>query len=82
MTSVFRQWTIDAHDIERLAGFWSGALDYRIESDGSDGRTCHLLPREDAPAGAPTVWVQHAGDPFVVLRDPEGNEFCILRDPH
>lgn len=53
MTSVFRQWTIDAHDIERLARFWSGALDYRIESDGSDGPTCHLLPREDAPAGAP-----------------------------
>lgn len=25
---------------------------------------------------------QSPDDPFVVLRDPEGNEFCILRDPH
>ncbi|MFO6454178.1 MULTISPECIES: hypothetical protein [unclassified Aeromicrobium] len=50
MTSVFRQWTIEAHDIER-------------DVDAEVRR------------------LQSPDDPFVVLRDPEGNEFCILRDP-
>ncbi len=93
MTCSIRQWTLDVHDLELMAASWSGALGYRIASDG-DG-TCHLIPQPAAPPETPTVWLQHAGspktvknrnhpdlrpdDPFVVLRDPEGNEFCVLR---
>ena len=62
MTSVFRQWTIDAHDIDRLV----------------DAEVRRLL---DFGATHADVG-QSPDDPFVVLRDPEGNEFCILRDPH
>ncbi|MFS0886949.1 VOC family protein [Aeromicrobium sp. 179-A 4D2 NHS] len=122
MTAVIRQWTIDARDIDLMARFWAEALGYRLERDG-DGPTCHLWPPDDAPEGAVTVWVQHAGEPkttknrahvdlrpadgdvdreverllslgatyadvgqgpdeaFVVLRDPEGNEFCVLKVP-
>lgn len=121
MTCSIRQWTIDAHDIDLMADFWSEALGYHIETDDNGEGTCHLLPPAAAPRGAPTVWIQHAGeakttknrahpdlrvnhgdadtevnrlvslgathadvgqspdDPFVVLRDPEGNEFCVLR---
>lgn len=121
MTSSIRQWTLDAHDIDLLASFWSQVLGYTIEADDNGLGTCHLLPPPVAPRGTPTLWIQHAGepkttknrahldlhldhgdvdveverlvalgathadvgqsptDPFVVLRDPEGNEFCLLR---
>jgi predicted enzyme related to lactoylglutathione lyase len=120
MTSQFRQWTLDAHDVGRMAAFWSAALGYRIDRD--EGGSVHLLPPADQPE-LWTVWLQptdaakagknrnhpdlvpvdddvdaeverllglgatHAdvgqtGDEgFVVLADPEGNEFCLLRRP-
>ena len=32
--------------------------------------------------GATRLWVSDdADDPFVVLADPEGNEFCVVRTP-
>lgn len=32
--------------------------------------------------GATRLWVSDdPDDPFVVLGDPEGNEFCVVRDP-
>ena len=114
MTVRFAQWTLDVHDVERMLGFWSAALEYEIDGD-------HLRPPRDAEPGSPTVWLQYtdavkrdklrghvdlyvvadgdvnaevdrliglgaarvdvgqAGDEgFVVLADPEGNEFCIL----
>jgi hypothetical protein len=119
MTSRFAQWTLDVHDIDTMATFWSQALGYRIER-GNKG-DAHLWPPDDAPPQALSVWLQpttapkrdknrnhpdlvaadgsveaevdrllalgatHAdvgqtGDEgFVVLADPEGNEFCILR---
>jgi hypothetical protein len=119
MTARIAQWTLDVHDAELMARFWSQALGYRIEpsSDGSP----HLRPPDDAAEGELSVWLQagagakrdknrnhpdlvavdgdveaevdrlvalgarradvgQTGDEgFVVLADPEGNEFCVLR---
>ena len=37
--------------------------------------------REVEAMGATRLWVSDdADDPFVVLADPEGNEFCIVRE--
>jgi predicted enzyme related to lactoylglutathione lyase len=45
-------------------------------------------PDEEAEArriealGATRLWVsEDPDDPFVVLADPEGNEFCVVRNP-
>jgi catechol 2,3-dioxygenase-like lactoylglutathione lyase family enzyme len=119
MTARIVQWTLDVHDLELMAQFWSAVLGYRIDQE-RDG-TLHLLPPDEAPPGTLTVWLQPAADakvtknrnhpdlrpdgsvedevarlldlgathadvgqkdsdPFVVLRDPEGNEFCILHN--
>ncbi|HEY0538790.1 MAG TPA: VOC family protein [Actinoallomurus sp.] len=116
--SRIAQWTLDVHDVELMALFWSQALGYRVEA-GRDG-SASLLPPEDAGPGALSVWLQPTShskldknrnhpdlrtdgdvdaeverlvalgahhvdigqtdaDPFVVLADPEGNEFCVLR---
>ncbi|MEJ3747668.1 VOC family protein [Actinomycetes bacterium KLBMP 9797] len=118
MVSHIAQWTLDVHDVDRMAEFWSRALGYDI--DKTDEGNVHLVPRQP---GAPTIWLQptsavkrdklrghldlavdgepaaevarllalgarrvdigQSGDePFTVLADPEGNEFCLLnRDP-
>jgi predicted enzyme related to lactoylglutathione lyase len=113
---------IDAHDPERLARFWAGALDYKIEYDSiqdpdDDGssREVVLVPQtgsgatlgfyevhdektvknrlhfdlrpEDQNAevdrleqlGARRVDIGQGDVTWVVMADPEGNEFCILR---
>jgi hypothetical protein len=116
--SRIAQWTLDVHDVELMARFWSQALRYRIEA-GRDG-SASLVPPEDAGPGALSVWLQPTShpkrdknrnhpdlrtdgdveteverlvalgarrvdvgqadtDPFVVLADPEDNEFCVLR---
>jgi predicted enzyme related to lactoylglutathione lyase len=121
MVARIAQWTLDAHDVDLLARFWSQALGYRI--DQGDDDCAKLYPPPDAPPEALTVWLQHTTtpkvgknrnhpdlnidgddidgeverlvglgarhvdvgqteqDPFVVLADPEGNEFCVLRNP-
>ncbi|WP_433065331.1 VOC family protein [Dactylosporangium sp. CS-033363] len=116
MVSSFAQWTLDVHDVHRMAGFWSQVLGYDIEPD-DDGEGAHLRPRDGARR--PSVWLQPTDAPkvgknrdhpdlvadgdvhaeierllalgatqadvgqqgdegFIVLRDPEGNEFCLL----
>jgi hypothetical protein len=120
MVSRFDQWTLDVHDVDKMAAFWAAALGYRIEP-GDDG-DAHLRP----PAGTSgllSVWLQPTDAPkrgknrdhpdlvvedgdvdtevrrlvalgasradvgqkgdegFVVLADPEGNEFCLLHRP-
>jgi hypothetical protein len=102
----------DSRDPERLAGFWCGALGYRIVSaeeggvsiasgDGSgwgidflevpDDKVVknrlHLDLRPDdqeaevkrvLDLGATRVDIGQGDASWVVLADPEGNEFCIL----
>ncbi|NUT38261.1 MAG: VOC family protein [Hamadaea sp.] len=118
MTSRIRQWTIDVHDLDVMAEFWSQALGYQVDK-GGDG-SAKLFSGQP---GDPTVWLQptagakrdknrthpdlnvtdgdvdtevdrllglgarHADvgqtgeEGFVVLADPEGNEFCLLYGP-
>ena len=120
MTSRIEQWTLDVHDVSRMADFWSQVLGYEIEK--TDGASVHLYPPAAANPAAPSVWLQASAatkrdknrnhpdlrvdgenfdaevdrvvalgarhvdvgqtgeEPFVVLADPEGNEFCILHD--
>jgi predicted enzyme related to lactoylglutathione lyase len=119
MVSRIGQWTLDVQDVERMAGFWSQALGYRIVPD-EDSESVHLHPPAEAGPRAPTVWLQACAGPktgknrdhpdlvadadpeteaerlvglgarrvdlgqpadasFIVLADPEGNEFCVLR---
>ncbi|MFI5897303.1 VOC family protein [Actinoplanes sp. NPDC051513] len=57
MVSRFAQWTLDVHDVEQMAEFWSAALGYRIDR-GEDG-TVHLWP----PEGGLSVWLQRTDAP-------------------
>jgi catechol-2,3-dioxygenase len=122
MTVRITQWTLDVHDVDLMARFWSQALGYSVRK-GKDG-SAKLVP----PDGGLYVWLQPTTDPkrtknrnhpdlnviedvgtreaaeaeadrlvalgarrvdvgqtgdegFVVLADPEGNEFCILHGP-
>jgi hypothetical protein len=122
VTARIAQLTLDVHDVEVMAGFWSQALGFEARM-GEDG-CAKLYPPADAPAEVTTIWLQattepkrgkirlhfdlrplagdvdseverlltlgathadvgqQADDPFVVLADPEGNEFCVLlREP-
>jgi predicted enzyme related to lactoylglutathione lyase len=56
MTSRFAQWTLDVHDVDRMARFWSAALGYRIERE--DDGSAHLVP----PDGGLSVWLQPTVD--------------------
>jgi len=45
VVSRFDQWTLDVHDVDRMAAFWSQALGYRIEpDDDGGGATCVRRP--------------------------------------
>jgi predicted enzyme related to lactoylglutathione lyase len=57
MVSRFAQWTLDVHDVDRMAAFWSAALGYRIER-GVDG-DAHLRPPDDGLS----VWLQPTDAP-------------------
>jgi len=49
MGAQFAQWTLDAQDMERMAGFWAAALGYRI--DRSEDGSLHLWPDEPDEPG-------------------------------
>src|SRR5690349_16721283 len=55
MVSRFRQWTLDVHDVERMAAFWSQALGYDIDL-GDDG-SVHLRP-PGSMGDRLSVWLQ------------------------
>ncbi len=120
MTARIAQLTIDVHDLDAQARFWSEALAMtkRVHDDGTvklypadGGQMIWLQPVEEEkqeklrlhldlrPAeedgdvqaevgrllglGATRADVGQSGDEgFTVLKDPEGNEFCVLHaDP-
>jgi hypothetical protein len=61
MVSRFAQWTLDVHDVEKMAAFRSEVPGYRIEPD-DDGGGAHLRP----PSGPePSVWLQPTDAPKV-----------------
>lgn len=118
MGLIFETLAIDCADPQRLAGFWTEALDYRqLSSDHPDeigivpdgeheggrgqeilflrvpeGKTIKnrlhldLRPADQAAEverllklGATRVDIGQGQQTWVVLADPEGNEFCVLR---
>ena len=52
----FAQWTLDVHDLDTMATFWSQVLGYRIEL-GDEG-DAHLRPPEGAPPQSLSMWLQ------------------------
>ena len=52
----FAQWTLDVHDLDTMATFWSRVLGYRIEL-GDEG-DAHLRPPEGAPPQSLSMWLQ------------------------
>ena len=61
MTSSFSQWTLDVHDLDTMATFWSQALGYEVEP-GVEG-DAHLRPPPGSPSGALSVWLQPTDAP-------------------
>jgi hypothetical protein len=63
---------VDAHDLPAQARFWSQVLDLRVLFEAEVERIIALgARRADVGQGEDVSWV--------VLADPEGNEFCVLR---
>jgi catechol 2,3-dioxygenase-like lactoylglutathione lyase family enzyme len=119
MTARIAQLTVDVHNVDAMARFWSAALGFEVRMD--DDGNAKLYPPSEASEAVNTIWLQRtseptpgkirlhmdlrpvdgdvdievdrllglgaahadvgqqADDPFVVLADPEGNEFCVLR---
>lgn len=112
--------TINSHDPQRLATFWSSLLGRAISEPGPDRPGWYRLDAD--PAGAPLInfqpvastqgsgqplhldllvadvdaaatWAQRLGaedtgrreslprGEIAVMRDPDGNEFCLLSPP-
>ena len=62
MAAVLREIVVDCADARRAADFWSGVLGWAVQEKDDD------------------LWMTgRVGDtPWVVLADPDGNEFCVL----
>lgn len=69
MTSKFTELAIDCADPNGLARFWCSVLDYEVQ----DEEVRRLLD-----LGARHADVGQGDESWVVLADPEGNEFCVL----
>ena len=91
MTSRIIAITVDCRDSEPLARFWCEALGYSSSpsTTGSPGRTActstsHRRPDrgDDEVRRLLSLGAHRLSDdpnvPWVVLADPEGNEFCVL----
>jgi hypothetical protein len=61
MVSHISQWTLDVHDLDLMARFWSQALGYRIDA-GSNG-CAKLYPPDDAGPDVLAVWLQATSHP-------------------
>jgi Glyoxalase-like domain len=60
---------VDCHDPVAQAAFWAAALDYHVVR--TEDAQVEIAPWEREPPDLADV-------PWVVLADPEGNEFCVL----
>jgi catechol 2,3-dioxygenase-like lactoylglutathione lyase family enzyme len=60
MVARIAQLTLDVHDLDGQARFWSEALGLTAHTDG-DG-ACKLYPPEDAGPDALTIWLQPVED--------------------
>jgi hypothetical protein len=86
MTINHIQWTPEFEDVQRMARFWSAAFGYSPQRAKNRLHLDFVADDEIATEvdrliglGATHADIGQTGDePFVVLRDPEGNEFCVL----
>lgn len=69
---------INVQDMRRAVDFWAAALGLDLYT-GEQGRHIERL----IGLGALRVdeWPYPEGADFVVLRDPDGNEFCVIDQP-
>jgi hypothetical protein len=61
MAAWIAQVTMDVHDLDVQAKFWSGALGLRPDL-GDDGAG-KLFPPDDAPKSVPTIYLQPVTEP-------------------
>jgi Glyoxalase-like domain len=92
MTSKFTELAIDGTDPNGLARFWCSVLAHEVqdEDDGIVTIGCPMVPegknrreqdqevRRLLDLGARHADVGQGEVSWVVLVDPEGNEFCVL----
>jgi catechol-2,3-dioxygenase len=60
MVARIAQLTLDVHDLDGQAGFWSEALGLTVHT-GDDG-ACKLYPPQGAAPDALTIWLQPVED--------------------
>ena len=81
---------VDSDDHLRVADFWVAALGYRELEAGEDGVEIvgdrggdPMLSFVRVPGLGATVrgFIEEGGSFWTQMRDPEGNEFCVLRGP-
>jgi hypothetical protein len=75
---------VDCHDPSGLARWWSRLLGGEVEVDDDGNATLRSTDLAEATAQAVALGATRADDLYdggrwQVLRDPEGNEFCLLR---
>ena len=63
---------INVQDMRRAVDFWCAALGYRQREAEMDPEFVMLIHPEDRHLPYPD------DADFVVLRDPDGNEFCVI----
>jgi catechol 2,3-dioxygenase-like lactoylglutathione lyase family enzyme len=82
MTSRLTEVIVDCHDLDRAADFWCAVLGYQRGKGGEGWLSVAAWAQEGGPAdeqlrasAVPPVLA------FVVIADPEGNEFCVMPAP-
>lgn len=91
MTLVFDEICIDSHDASALGRWWSRVLGWPhdVDDDKVVKNRIHFDFRPDDQQveverviglGARRVDIGQRDETWVVLADPEGNEFCILAE--
>jgi Glyoxalase-like domain len=84
VTLIWEQTTVDARDPSALGQWWREALGWVVTNDDPD--EFEIRPAEDRlpglmfvlALGATRADVGQGEQSWVVLADPEGNEFCVL----
>jgi len=82
MSLRFQNVTIDCNDALRVGTFWAELLNLPLGADQDGTEYPNDRDAEVARAlalGATHIDIGQGTQTWVVLADPEGNEFCILR---
>jgi Glyoxalase-like domain len=77
------QIVFDANDVRRLVGFWEQALGYQVQPPPPEFETWEDfardkgIPEEEQWDGSRQREALERGEFWIVMQDPEGNEFCL-----